>query len=76
MWQRPLSTLIREYRADLHPICGPLTKGGPFLLAKQYHVDIEPAYVDECHLCYLVRHNLVNRFPAYLGPRQVYGLGA
>ena len=74
MWQRPLSTLALEYVADSHPICGPLTKGGPALLAKQYDVDIEREYVDECHFCYLVRRTLVDRFPEYLAPRQVYGL--
>jgi hypothetical protein len=74
MWQRPLSVLLAEYKADDHPICGPLVKGGPALLAKQYNVDHEETYVDECHLCYHVRRALVDRFPEYLAPRQVYGL--
>jgi hypothetical protein len=74
MWQRPLSTLAREYEADSHPICGPLTKGGPALLAKQYDVDLEGEYVDECHFCYFIRRALIDRFPEYLAPRQVYGL--
>jgi hypothetical protein len=39
MWQRPLSTLALEYEVDSHPICGPLSKGGPALLAKQYDVE-------------------------------------
>jgi hypothetical protein len=75
MWQRPLSVLTLEYTADSHPICGPLVKGGPALLARQYNVDHEKEYIDECHLCYLVRRALVDRFPEYLAPRQVYGLG-
>ena len=75
MWDRPLSTLALEYEADSHPICGPLVKGGPALLAKQYDlVELEGDYVDECHFCYLVRRALVDRFPEYLAPRQVYGL--
>jgi hypothetical protein len=74
MWQRPLSVLALEYKADSHPICGPLIKGGPVLLAKQYDVKPEKKYVDECHFCYLVRRALVDRFPEYLAPRQVYGL--
>ena len=74
MWQRPLSTITLEYKSDAHPICGPLTQGGPLRLAKEYHVDIEEAYVDECHFCYLVRRSLIPRFPEYLAPRQVYGL--
>jgi hypothetical protein len=74
MWQRPLSVLILEYNADSHPIVGPLIKGGPALLASKYSVDHEQEYVDECHFCYLVRRALVDKFPEYLAPRQVYGL--
>jgi hypothetical protein len=75
MWQRPLSVLALEYDADSHPICGPLTKGGPALLARQYDVEpVEGEYVDECHFCYLVRRALIDRFPEFLAPRQVYGL--
>lgn len=74
MWQRPLSVLVSEYQAERHPICGPLSKGGPALLARQYDVEHEEEYVEECHFCYLVRRALVDRFPEYLAPRQVYGL--
>ena len=74
MWQRQLSLLALEYGAESHPICGPLVKGGPALLATQYDVDHEREYVDECHFCYLVRRALIDRFPEYLAPRQVYGL--
>jgi len=74
MWQRPLSTLALEYEAESHPICGPLIKGSPALLSRHYDVDPEGTYVDECHFCYLVRRALVDRFPEYLAPRQVYGL--
>jgi len=74
MWQRPLSKLISEYEADSHPVCAPLAKGGPALLAKQYDADSEEEYVDECHFCYLTRRSLINRLPEYLTPRQVYGL--
>jgi hypothetical protein len=74
MWQRPLSALVLEYKAESHPICDPLVKGGPALLAQQYDVEHEEEYVDECHFCFLVRRALVERFPEYLAPRQVYGL--
>jgi hypothetical protein len=74
MWQHPLSTLVREYQADSHPICAPLAKGGPALLARQYNVEHEPEYVDECHFCYLVRRALVDTFPGYLAPKEVYGM--
>lgn len=74
MWQRPLSRLVSGYRAETHPICGPLADGGPALLASRYDVEHEEGYVEECHFCYLVRRALLDRFPEYLAPRQVYGI--
>ena len=74
MWEISLSKLVEEYDADWHPISGPLVRGGPALLAEEYGVEHDDKYVDACHLCYLVRLALVDRFPQYLAPRQVYGL--
>ena len=34
----------------------------------------EDTYIDACHFCYLVRLSLIDRFPHFLAPRQVYGL--
>ncbi len=69
-----ISDLVKNYNGDLHPICGPLLKGGPALLARKYDVKHEDAYVSACHFCYLVRLALLDSFPEYLAPRQVYGL--
>jgi hypothetical protein len=74
MWDVPLSKTVKQYEADSHPICRPLLKGGPALLAEEYNVRHEAEYVDACHLCYLVRRALIDRFPQYLAPRSVYGL--
>jgi len=74
IWKTPLSELIRSYNPHTHPICGPLLKGGPARLAKEYGIDLEPKYIEECHLCYLVRRALITRFPDLLAPAQVYGL--
>lgn len=74
MWETPLSMLVKNYNADSHPICGPLVRGGPALLAKEYNVRHDDKYIDACHLCYLVRLALLDKFPKYLAPRQVYGL--
>lgn len=74
MWETPLSKLVKNYDAGLHPICGPLVKGGPALLAKEYNVKHENKYVDACHFCYLLRLALIDKFPQYLTPRQVYGM--
>jgi hypothetical protein len=74
MWDAPLSKMVSQYDADSHPICGPLVNGGPALLVKEYDVQHEAEYVDACHMCYLVRVALLDRFPQYLAPRLVYGL--
>ena len=74
MWETPLSRLVREYNAAKHPICGPMLAGGPVSLAREYAVELPDDFVDECHYCYTVRKALLDRFPVYLAPRQVYGL--
>jgi len=74
MWERPLSEIVKGYDAKSHPICGPLLRGGPAGLAEEYGVRLEEGYVDECHLCYSVRRALLDKFPKYLGPKQVYGI--
>ena len=73
-WKSPLSELIKKYDANSHPICGPLIRGGPAQLVREYQVEHDDEYVDECHLCYLTRLHLLDRFPQFLGPKQVYGL--
>ena len=74
MWDEPLSEIIRGYDPDAHPICGPILEGGPKELAKKYKIPHEDEYVSECHLCYLARKALIDKFPKELAPRQVYGL--
>ncbi|MFX0022523.1 MAG: radical SAM protein [Candidatus Hermodarchaeota archaeon] len=73
-WETPLSELIKSYDANSHPICNPLIQGGPAQLVREYKVEHEERYVDECHLCYLTRLRLLKKFPQYLAPIQVYGL--
>ena len=43
--------------------------------AGQCGVEHEAEYVSACHLCYLVRKKLLDAYPEYLAPRQVYGVG-
>ncbi|MGD9200434.1 MAG: hypothetical protein PVI26_02625, partial [Chitinispirillia bacterium] len=74
-WKTPLSQLIRNYEALKHPVCGPLIRGGPICLLKEYNLGLKEEYVDECHLCYAARLELLDKFPDYLAPRQVYGIG-
>jgi hypothetical protein len=75
MWETPLSRLVQGYKAEAHPICAPLLRGGPAALAQAYEVDRQDGYVDACHFCYDVRLHLLDRFPRYLAPKQVYGIG-
>jgi hypothetical protein len=72
-WEIPLVKMVKAYDAGTHPICGPLVKGGPALLAKEYKVKHDDKYVDACHFCYLIRRELIDKFPQYLTPQQVYG---
>ncbi|MFC1786040.1 radical SAM protein [Candidatus Neomarinimicrobiota bacterium] len=72
--QNPLSQILKEYDAIKHPICGPLSIGGPYELAQTYDIKLKEKFIDECHYCYTVRRALINRFPEFLTPLQVYGL--
>jgi len=74
MWDRPLSEIISEYDAHKNPICGPLCRGGPAELARAHAVNLDGEFVDECHYCYSIRRALMDRFPNYLTPPQVYGV--
>ncbi|MBC7264577.1 MAG: hypothetical protein H5T64_09540 [Chloroflexi bacterium] len=69
-----MSRLVAAYDPDAHPICGPLLRGGPARLISEYDVEHTAEYVDACHCCYVTRLALLDRFPEYLAPRQVYGL--
>lgn len=73
-WKTSLSELINSYDARKHPICGPLVRGGPIRLLEEHGLDLKDDYVDECHLCYTARLALLDKYPEYLAPRQVYGL--
>jgi hypothetical protein len=73
LWQTPLSELVARYRAEEHPICALLVEGGPAELARRFGYPVQPGYIEACHLCYLVRRALRERFPEYLAPPQVYG---
>jgi len=73
-WVKPLSEMVKNYDAGSHPVCGPLVRGGPALLAREYQVKHEDKYVNACHFCYIIRLKLLDMFPQYLIPKQIYGL--
>ena len=74
MWQTPLSELVRNYKPQAHPICGPLIRGGPAELARALGLKPEPGYIDECHICFSVRRKAAESYPDFLCPKQVYGM--
>ncbi len=74
LWEVPLARLLSGYRAEDHPVCGPLAEGGPAALARRHGVAPKSGYVDACHGCFETRRALLDRFPRYLTPRQVYGV--
>jgi MoaA/NifB/PqqE/SkfB family radical SAM enzyme len=73
-WEKNFSDIIKEYNPHSHPIIGPLIKGGPAELVRNYEIEHEKSYVDECHLCFLARKAIIDQFPQFLGPKQVYGI--
>ncbi len=73
LWQQPLKEIVASYDPPAHPIIGPLMEGGPVALVERYDIPHEDTYIDACHLCYLARDQLRNRFPKYLAPATVYG---
>ena len=73
-WDKPLSEIMASYHPDTHPICGPLHKGGPAELALALNLEPDEGYVDECHLCFLSRREVIDKYPQHLTPRQVYGI--
>ena len=72
--ERPLTEIIRDYDPDTHPITGPLLAGGPVELVNRYKLPHEQGYADACHLCYISRCKLRDRFPDVLAPDQMYGI--
>lgn len=74
MLERPLAEIVAEYDADAHSVTGPLLAGGPVALVRKYDVAHDDHYADACHLCYETRRALRERFPAILGPDQMYGV--
>jgi len=74
LWETPLAELVRSYDPEAHPVVGPILRGGPARLADDYSVRHEAEYVSACHCCYHVRRQLLDKFPHYLAPKQLYGL--
>ncbi len=68
-----LIEVTENYDPANHPIITPLIKGGPAELVRQHYLNLKGRYLDACHLCYMARKELRQRYPEHLGPAQVYG---
>jgi hypothetical protein len=75
VFEKPLKKICEEYNADSHPICGLLLNGGPAALMDEYNLPHDSGYADACHACYDARLALRTRFPEFLSPDQMYGVG-
>jgi hypothetical protein len=73
LWKQPLKETVASYDPANHPIIGPLMAGGPVALVKRHDLPHEETYADACHLCYLARQALRDRFSESLTPGLVYG---
>jgi hypothetical protein len=74
MKKTPLHQLFKQFDPHMHPICGPILKGGPAELVRHYNVDHDETYVDECHICYSTRLKLRTMLSETLAPDQMYGI--
>ncbi len=73
LFETPLDEIIAAYDGRSHPICGPILDEGPAELVRRYDLPFTGEYADACHLCYLARQSLLERFPDILAPAQMYG---
>ena len=74
VFEHSLKEICERYYSETHPICGPLEKGGPVALVKEYDLPHKDGYADACHLCYESRLLLRDKFPDILMPDQMYGV--
>jgi len=74
LFKTSLVELCQTYTPETHPVCGPLFRGGPTELVRAFDLQHRDKYADACHLCYEAREALRPRFPASLGPDQMYGV--
>ncbi len=68
-----LAEIVEQYDPSSHPIIAPILNGGPAELVRRFDLPLRNQYLDACHLCYLARKILLEQFPEYLAPAQVYG---
>jgi hypothetical protein len=72
-WEAPLHEIIENFDLQSHPILRLLNSRGPSGLMESSAIHPETEYVSTCHCCYSIRLDLIDRYPDWFAPRQVYG---
>lgn len=76
LFQKPLREICAAYDVSKHPIAGPIHRGGPAELVREFELSHEHAYADACHLCFAARAALRSSFPEHLLPDQMFGVSS
>ncbi|MFL7890667.1 MAG: radical SAM protein [Anaerolineales bacterium] len=71
--QVPLNEILGNYEIQKHEILSVLALEGPAGLVKLSGLPADSKFADACHGCFSSRKLLIDQYPAWLGPRQVYG---
>lgn len=74
LFQKPLREICETYDPYANPITAALLEGGPAELVHSFGLAHQDEYADACHLCYVARLALRERFPEILAPEQMYGV--
>jgi len=72
-WEKPFSRIIEEYNPHKNEILEPLISGGPVALVEKFDLPHDEVYADACHLCYVARCMLREKYAEILAPDQMYG---
>lgn len=72
-YNAPLHDIIENFGIQSHAIIRLLKTKGPSGLMKNSAIPPEAEYVSACHCCYSIRRELIDQYPDWFAPRQVYG---
>jgi MoaA/NifB/PqqE/SkfB family radical SAM enzyme len=70
-----LTDILNRYNVHTHPLISLINQRGPialYELAKRKGYDGTHAFVDECHLCYMMRQYLQPYYTRFLSPSTCY----
>ena len=71
--EAPLHNIIENFAIQSQTIIQLLESKGPLGLMKNSAIPPDTEYVNPCHCCYSIRRELIDQYPDWFAPRQVYG---